>query len=123
MHPDYYTMLIRIKNHDISNILDLGDAETAIFHELERNDYVCVRDAERDYSQYALTARGRRVLAEEDQRISERESDLAYRRHQNRVETARYIITTAIALAALIKSFWPEISAAAARLLILLAHR
>lgn len=34
-----------------------------------------------------------------------------------RMETLRYCITTAIALAALVKSFWPELSAAAAWLL------
>lgn len=125
MHPDYYAMLKRIKDHNIRNILDLDDDETEIFGELERSKYVHVRESpyEHDYSKYSITSLGRRVLAEEDQRISDEQAALAYRARKDRCETIRYIITTVIAIIALIKSFWPEITAAAARLSILLAHR
>lgn len=39
-----------------------------------------------------------------------------------KTETLRYRITTGIALVALIKSFWPELSAAVAKLLMLLGQ-
>lgn len=42
--------------------------------------------------------------------------DVSARAHEKRVEWIRYIITTAIAVAALIRSFLPEITAAMERL-------
>lgn len=120
MYPSRYALLSRLVNGS-ADITTLGSDDRNALAWLRSRGYVNV--PMQGINRYCVTDAGRCALEDETARLeSQRIADQEARRKE-RIEHIRYAVTTLIALAALIRSFWPEISAAAARLSILLAHR
>lgn len=112
MHPDRFDLLARLANGS-ADITNLSDQDEHCLSWLISKQYVSVPLHGRNI--YRVSDAGHIAISDEQYR---RRID----RRKSRIDWIRYIITTAIALAALLKSYWPEISAAAARLSTLLTR-
>ena len=120
MHPTRYALLSKLANNSV-DITKLGDDDRHALAWLCSRNYVSV--PMHGINRYSVTESGYNALADEAARLDSLIVTERNARRKARAEWIRYSITTLIALAALLKSFWPEITAAAARLSILLAHR